>query len=562
MKRRSALLAAATGTTSTLVALTLLLPVAAHATDTPTADGPSVEELGYLKTDHGIVLRGTAASTAAKMNLIVERAYPTGGVAPAVTFTITQTAADGSWQTTTPLNLPDGDYWLSSQAFDKDGNPGLVGSIGGLPMAFKPQPVFHDTVFSPGPLTYMSPTETVTGTLTTYDPESGDTGTPWTGPITVQATAGNPQDGGNVAGTQAIAANGSYRIDFQPQPNTSGDEPVSVQAILPGIPCPGCVPDAVTGPTTTVPIQRNQPTRLLLDHPTNTGLTAGTRTTVTGTVQYQDSTGWHPVPQAWVFLGGDGTWSATQTLTDADGRFTIPLTIPTTPTSWPVYVVNNGSTSKYLTSAQASYAITSVNQQPTLTLAGVSLDAHSSLTFTPAAHSTNNVLPTGHTYLQQSPDGHTGWTTIATLPASTTTPTRHTLRVNNPHGYWRLTSPATTGYAAATSNTIHTFRYQTKLTGGPTTTHAHIDQHVTFSGHLQQQGYGPWTNTTGATVQIVFRPHGTNHYYTMATAHTNSQGHFTTTAKITGGGTWYLYYQTPDQKHLDATTTGTYIHLN
>ncbi|MFC1409725.1 hypothetical protein ACEZCY_26135 [Streptacidiphilus sp. N1-12] len=282
---------------------------------------------------------------------------------------------------------------------------------------------------------------------------------------------------------------------------------------------------------------------------------------MTGTVQYQDSTGWHPVPHAWVYLGGDGTWSATQTQTDADGRFTFPLTVPTAPTSWPVYVVNNGGMSQYLTSVQASYAITSVNQQPTLTLAGASIDAHGNLTFTQAAHSTNNVLPSGHTYLQQSPDGHTGWTTIATLPAGTTAPTRRTLRVTNPHGYWRLTTPATTGYTAATSNTIHTFRYQTRLTGGPTTTYAHTGQHVTFTGRLQQQGYGPWTNTAGATVQIVYRPYGTTRYYTVATAHTNSQGTFTTTAKITGSGTWYLYYQTADQWHIDATTTGTYIHL-
>jgi len=514
--------------------------------------------MGYVNTDHGVVLRATASGDVAKMNLIVQQAYAGGGVGPEVVFTVTQPAADGSWQTTAPLNLPYGVYWLSYQTFAPDGTASPVASLGGNPMPFKPLPVFHDTAFSAGLLSYMNPIETATGRLTTYDPNTGDTGTPWTGPVSVEINGGLPQDSADNGTTQSIAADGSWSVSFQPIPETTGSEPISLQAELPGYPCPGCDIDTVAGPTTTVPIAADQSTRIVLDNSTTAGATAGTDVTVSGTLEYQDTTGWHPVSGGFVFLGGNGTWSATQSYTNAAGRFHFTMAVPDSPITWPVYT----SYSSYLDPSQSSYSITSVNQQLTLALNDAAVDAHDNLTFTQRTGSSNGTIPGGHVYLQQSSDGRTGWTTIATLPArSSTAWSTVTHQVSDPHGYWRLYSPATPGYASATSNTIHTFRYQSRLLGGPATTSAHTGQAVRFSGYLQQQGYGAWTTHADAIVDVLFRPHGSSLTYTMGTARTNGQGYFATDVKITGSGTWYLSYQAPNRWYTDTTDAGTYIHL-
>jgi hypothetical protein len=331
-----------------------------------------------------------------------------------------------------------------------------------------------------------------------------------------------------------------------------------VQAELPGYPCPGCDIDTVAGPATSVPVAADQPTRIVLDSSSIAGATAGTSVTVFATLQYEDTTGWHPVSGGFVFLGGNGTWSATQSYTDAAGRFHFTMAVPDSPTTWPVYT----SYSPYLDPAQSSYSVTSVNQQVSLALNDATVDAHDNLTFTQRTESSDGTIPGGHVYLQQSPDGRSGWTTIATLPAhSGTTWSSVTRQVTDPHGYWRLYSPAAPGYASATSNVIHTFRYQTRLLGGPATTSARAGQAVRFSGYLQQQGYGAWGADANAAVDILYRPHGSDRTYTTGTARTNGQGYFSTDIKITGSGTRYLGYQTPDQWHTDTTSAGTYIHL-
>ncbi|WP_042382278.1 hypothetical protein [Streptacidiphilus melanogenes] len=191
-------------------------------------------------------------------------------------------------------------------------------------------------------------------------------------------------------------------------------------------------------------------------------------------------------------------------------------------------------------------------------LSGASIDAHSNLTFHQAATSSNGTLP-GHVQLQQSADGHTGWTTIATLPAATGS---HTLHVTNPHGYWRLYSPATTGYATATSNTVHTFRYLTNITGGtPSTTHAHHGQTLTFSGGLWEQGMTGWARIPNAKVTLYFRATGSTTWHTITTAQTSSTGYYTLHATATTSGIWAVGYTTPDTTHTDAGTPSTYVQV-
>ncbi|MBC3841840.1 hypothetical protein GXW82_21330 [Streptacidiphilus sp. 4-A2] len=234
--------------------------------------------------------------------------------------------------------------------------------------------------------------------------------------------------------------------------------------------------------------------------------------------------------------------------------------------SWTVLTSPQDDRNGYLANTQTSYTVTSVHQQLTLQLASPVIDAHNNLTFYQYTHSSNGTVPSRHVYLQQSSDGRTGWATVATLPASSNNDgdwSTITHAVSNPHGYWRLYAPASLGFPVpAYSNTIHTFRYQTRITGGPSTTHAHKNQSVAFTGHLQQQGYGTWTACANNTVEVLYRPSGSTHAYVMGTARTNGLGAFSTDIKIPGNGTWYLSYQTTSPWSTDSTTTGTLIHLS
>lgn len=565
MRRRTALPA-----TTALLAAALLLPATTAAADTSTTTGttpgtsaPSTDpttqitDLQAQQTDHGYVLNATTTGPVDHVTFVLQQNYPGGGAGPAIDITVSQPQADGSWQTTSPLHVPHGFYSISAHSYSADGSPSYETFIGGDPIPLTLLPVFHNTVFSQGPLSYDNPVETVTGRFTTYDPDSGDTGTPWTGPLTVQASAGNTNASvtPNIGTTQAIAADGSWALPFRPNPNTGNTLTISVEALLPGLPCPGCDPEAVTGPSTTVPTVLNTPTRIVLDHAGVTQ-TAGTKTTVSGTLEYQNASGWHPVPGGFVFLGGDGTWSSTQTLTDTNGRFSFTMTVPDTTTSWPIYT-SATSVSLYLAAAQTSETVTAVPDQPALQLSGASMDANSNLTIHQSVTSTTGT-PGGTVQLQQSSDGRTGWTTIATLPATTAT---HTVHVSNPHGYWRLFTPTAPGYAQATSGIVHTFRYQTRITGGPTTTSVRPGTWVHFTGTLAQQGYGPWTAWANQSVQLWFRPAGSTRSYLEGTAHTNTAGAFALWVRPTTSGTWTLSYQTSSVWNTNASTTAT-IHVS
>lgn len=547
--RRNLLLSAATATA--LVAGAVAWPATAFAADPQ----PWVNGLTALQTSHGYTLQATTTGDVDHVTFTLREIYPNNTAGPDIDITINQPAADGSWQTTSPLDLPAADYSLSAHAYAPDGTPSYETFVGGCAIPIKPLPVFHDTAYSPGPLSYDTPTETVTGTLTTYDPNTGDTGAPWSGPInvTVTATGVNPKSTGGTATTHTLAADGTFRIAFPPAPVWTGDEPLAIAASLTDPTPAGCPADTVDGPTATIPVIHDLPTRILLDH-TSTTATAGTKVTVTGTLQYQNSSGWHPLPSTWLFLNGDGTNGGPQAVTDTDGHFTFTTTAPDETATWPV---NLGQATSYLADAHADFTINSVGVLPVLHLNGATVDANSNLTFHQSVTSPTGT-PGGTVQLQQSSNGNTGWTTIATLPAASAT---HTVRVSNPHAYWRLYTPTAPGYTQATSGTVHTFRYQTRITGGPATTSVRPGTWVHFTGTLTQQGYGPFIPCTGQTVQLWFRPAGSTRNYLAGTAHTNAQGTFALWGRPITAGTWTLTYRSTSSWNTDANTPGTYVHV-
>jgi len=582
MRLRKNLPTVTAATTLALITAALALPASnayaapvngTHTTASATDPRPSIHGFSLLKTDQGYAFWSTATGDVDHFNFIVTPVYAGRVTGPSTTITVSQPGADGSWQTSGPLNLPYGNYYLSMVAVASDGTTSATTTVGGV-VPFEPQPDFHNTTLTPGQITYNSQTITTTGQLTTYNPDTGDTGTPWSGSLPVELLVDNAVE----ASTQTLGADGSYSLSYTPVLNVPvlpgavpvTSEAVQVRAEFYPAQCPysWCGPGYVTTPLQSVPVAA-APTRIVLDQTSAANLIPGTPDPITGTLQYQGADGWQPLPDTGVYLhtsndpqGYFGGYAAT---TGPDGRFTLTATTPVNPASWILSTTSyDGAISSYFSSSQTPYTITSTQQQLTLRLATPLMNANSDLTFYQLVESTDAVVPGGHVYLQQSPNGSTGWTTATTLPAANspyfdwTTVTR---QVTNPHGYWRLYAPASPGFPEpAYSNTIHTFRYQTRITGGPTTTHARKDQAVTFTGHLQYQGYGPWTARTGTTVELLYRPNGSTHTYVMATTRTNSQGAFTTNAKITGSGTWSLTYQTTSNWYTDSTTS-TYIQL-
>jgi hypothetical protein len=107
-----------------------------------------------------------------------------------------------------------------------------------------------------------------------------------------------------------------------------------------------------------------------------------------------------------------------------------------------------------------------------------------------------------------------------------------TLAVTNPHGYWRLYSPAADGFPEAWSNTVHTTVSATKVTGGtPNHTTVRQNSYVTFSGHVHQQGVaGPWTPVARSYVTLLFRPSGKT-WQSVGRVRTDANGAYQISAK-------------------------------
>ncbi|MBC3840403.1 hypothetical protein GXW82_09765 [Streptacidiphilus sp. 4-A2] len=156
----------------------------------------------------------------------------------------------------------------------------------------------------------------------------------------------------------------------------------------------------------------------------------------------------------------------------------------------------------------------------------------------------NGQIPAGRVYVQQSANGTSGWSTIGTVPAGYPGEFQVQFDVTDPHGCWRLYSPAVGAFQAGYSNVVHCFRFATRITGGrPASTTVHPGQWVTVSGSLWQQGLGPWSALSGGTVVLVFQPaKGTGAI--MAHTATDAHGHFTVSARAwDGSGSWSVFYQ-------------------
>ncbi|MEY9843816.1 hypothetical protein [Streptacidiphilus sp. MAP5-3] len=532
-------------------------------TPSPTAAAPTVSGITTVRTATGAEL-GLAISAPSDVTQVSATFTPVQGngspgtVGPATVTTfslISGTAQNGDWQSTGDLALARGVYDVSVTATDQDGLQGTATASRG--MSYVPSPDFHNVTFAPTHLGLGNEALTVTGNATLFDPAKGDTGTPFhdtTGSFGVYLTWSK----GEVTGFPDWNT-GNFTLVAHPGPIGSDTFTVSSD------------PYWVTfdGPSAVVTTDPASATRIVLDRTSASGLINGSSVNVTGTVQIQAVDGtWHPLPDTPItWTDGTTPWGGQISATSgADGRFSIPMTVPAAATTWHFATPAAGGAGLdgFATASSAAFAVQNVEQQVSLQLSNPSIDEYSDLTFSYYVGSTTTAVPGNKIYVLQSNDGRTGWTNLGYIPINGPVYSAQIKAwVNNPHGYWRLWYPGAPGYPAAYSGVIHTFRFGTLITGAkPNTTWANKGQVLRFSGGLWDQGYGAWGAMRSTPVYLYFRPYRSTTWTYEGSGWTNSAGYFNLYGRAETGGTWEVAWFTGSSPwYVDAYGPGTYVHV-
>jgi hypothetical protein len=408
---------------------------------------------------------------------------------------------------------------------------------------------FADTQVSSGLLTFGHEALTISGKMLVQ--QSDGTVGPYSGPSTPTVSIDVP---GVAGAARNVAADGTFTITSPVVPVSAGRRTLQ---LIGGISRMAfCGPSAQVDPVT-------EPTRIVLDSATAAHVPAWETTTISGTLEYQEQDGtWHPASGQ--TIGLDGPDAGPSAVTDAGGRFSFAQRVGNAPAHWTVEARDHTwGWDNYLTGSFAGFDVISVEQQLMLHLSSAKVDGSSRLSVSVSAGTTGVAGPSGYLYLQQSADGKTGWTTVDRIPASPLPADRTvTMAVTNPHGYWRLYSPAANGFLAAWSNTVHTTVSATKMTGGtPNHTTVRRNSSITFSGHVYQQGVvGPWKPIAHSYVTLLFRPSGQKAWQSRGRVQTNADGAYQISAKAAASGTWLVVWYTPDSAHVNAQGPQSYIH--
>ena len=126
--------------------------------------------------------------------------------------------------------------------------------------------------------------------------------------------------------------------------------------------------------------------------------------------------------------------------------------------------------------------------------------------------------------------------------------------------YYRVVYAGTTGatsYAATTSNSVLTWRYEDRITGftaSPTVVNA--GGKLTIKGTLQYY-YRGWHNYSGQTVVIYLHPKGSSPtWYWIFKVKTNAKGQFSLTFKDPVSATWQVGFDGNNSNGVGHLSTG------
>ncbi|MEZ0069036.1 hypothetical protein ABIA32_005077 [Streptacidiphilus sp. MAP12-20] len=524
-------------------------PVTATPAPAP-ATPPVVDQVTGVNTDHGVVLKVTAHGGADISAVEVTAASYAAPTATLTSFTLTSgTASNGVWETTAPLGLKYAAYVVSADVVDSLGthSPVVQGNL-----VYDKIPAYHDIAFGSTSLSFGNEQVTATGRVTTYDPATGDTGTPF-----VNSGAQVDLSGYMASGYAYLTApDGKFKITASPGPNFSNQTYTLFGSDQYGL-------NHTTLGVTTVNSAAPAPTRIVLDSTSGGGYTVGSLVKLSGVAQYQDAQQvWHPLVGNTIEFG-QSSYASTLAATDANGRFSLESSAPGAATTWKVYLAQDNRGDAFLAPASAAFQVTSVVQTVNLVLMPESLDEYSQLSFWYSVNSSDYRLPGNKVYVLESANGSSGWKNLGYIKVTPGSGLQSvTAWVANPHGYWKLWYPGAPGYAAAISPVIHMFRYLTAVTGAkPNTTWAYKGQTLHFSGGLWQQGYGSWSRMGVTRVHLFFRPYGSRNWQYQGYTWSNRYGNWNLYGRATTGGTWEVAWFTGDQWHVDGFGPGTYVHV-
>lgn len=528
-------------------------PTPTPSDSTPTATGPDISDVTTVDLDWGLAIQahvvsatGVSQVTATVAGAAEDPNYPTATV---VLSLVSGSDTDGIWQTTAPVGLTYDRY--TDTTLDAVDTGGTHAFSQPFTVDYAPTPIFNNVTFSQTHLSYGNETVTATGVADLYDPASGPTTEPYRAvpdgsfPVTMTWSKGSTIG-------WVDYNTGQFTVSAAPGPIGSDTFTLSTDGWY----------VQTDGPSATVTTDPASPTRIILDRTQLNGYTAGSTYSLSGTAQYQNASGtWVPLAYSTVDLGSSTNPQATAS-TGPTGRFSFAETLPSVGGSWTVYTPTAGQgADQFLAGSSATFSYTSPVQKINISIGGASINSYSQLSFSGSWNSTTGQVPGNRIYVFQSANGKTGWTELGWISGNYGNVFINNAYVTNPHGYWKLYSPAIDGYASVSSNIIHTFRYGTTITGGrPSATTVWKNQTVRFSGSLWQQGYGSWGPFARAQILVIFKPAGSSDWYLMATTTTNAKGAFSANAKVPQAGTWMTEYYYADAWHVVAGGPQTYIH--
>jgi large repetitive protein len=306
----------------------------------------------------------------------------------------------------------------------------------------------------------------------------------------------------------------------------------------------------------TVPVSLNPAgTRITRVSLSPTKVKYGQKTTLTGTVQYQSaSSAWTPLSHSKVDIA-EGTTSLGTVTTGANGSFT--ATLPSTHGfGWSATVA--AATLTAGTQAAGNLVIS-------VPMKVKSFGASLGVTGNVGLHGCLEVTaPVGYgpvttVAVQYSSNGRNGWKTLGRLalhnldrtvkscPAADESYFSGSIAAKADNAYYRADFAASNSFQGAVSGVIHSWRYQTKITGYAVSVRSITqNQRFTISGRLWWHGPKGWVAYAHQKVDYIYHENGTTFWGTLGSSKTNSKGYF---SEVAAGGTGsfavVLYAQYP-----------------
>lgn len=465
--------------------------------------------------------------------------------------TSTDSPTDWTWHTDDPVQLPagtaPGDYPVDVD-YRVDGGTvthwsGVQHGAAGGQLDYRP----HLTITGARideVTDFDHRSATATGTITAYDPATGQTGAP---PAGTQVDLAYTLGRSNVVTTSAAvdaADDGTFELTLTP-----GDAiyNVRVRVLAPT--------GYAAGTDYYLAAVETHPSAVRVSAtPDRVRLHKGASVTITGTAQRLTAKGWQAVggvriastPSDSSRVLGAGT-------SDTQGRFSYRITPAVT-----TQVVTSPAQTPYVTPNNTVPTTVSIPTAATVRSAAYRLDDLA------------NVTTTGRVYgacggealtLQYSANGRSGWSTVATVHLSRY-PASCGYKITgygHPHGYYRVTHAESDALLAFTTPAKYLARTITRITGVRLTPkHPSAKGKLTATGRLTQVRGRSWVSLRHGLAELIYKPRGDTQYYLMAKGYTSSTGAFTLKSTAYGDGYWAVIYRA-DSTHLFSDTKDTYV---